>query len=711
MTTTLEKPHQQSAFNGGHFSIDRLSETPEGLTIETISSLGRTAERSLELTPEEKLRLAKAMPGEMKFRGVDDVREARTAWREAVSMDESAETVAKLKDEFMKRREAYIASGKKVSLRNLAYDTDPQNPDVVRGDAAITDFVTYNLFSTPDATGTLAEMARPTGVAMALITADNRLVIQHRASPSIDYLTSAKKPGNGAYGEVIGASVAGMADARMSSGQGRTPGTLDSVTNETFLHNILKEAGEEVGVGPEQITEPKIVGIAHDYVKPHSEVLLSATTALTYEQLLEVTASSKRNKNLSPADLAEKYVDIEASPEAIHTLLTEVKTPLPPTHSAVYIAAGHAMMLERSGKDAADAWLKQMEVDVAANYRSIDNTVREFYLRHPEAAAIVPERMWGKFVPERSLDSYHPSYTPDEQGLPDLEDELVRTGLVPETRQQVNKLYLFDVDGVLTDPREKRVTNPALFDEFIARLANNEKIALNTGRSTAWLENNFLVPLLERVEDPAILSNMICIGEKGGTWATIDSEKHVSHGKVESIALPAELKDRISRLVAEKYSDQMFFDETKQTMISVEMNDGGDIAEFQKSRDRFADDAHAILKEMGLEGKYRVDPTTIATDVESPYVSKALGARRFTEYLRGQDVAFAQASFEAFGDSPSDADMADELARMGLAVDFVFVGDPRKLTGNSEFYDTEVVEGYNQATLAWLAAHSAYAIR
>ena len=35
---------------------------------------------------------------------------------------------------------------------------------------------------------------------------------------------------------------------------------------------------------------------------------------------------------------------------------------------------------------------------------------------------------------------------------------------------KMKKAYLFDVDGVLTDPIEKHVTNPELFTQLIERL-------------------------------------------------------------------------------------------------------------------------------------------------------------------------------------------------------------------------------------------------
>lgn len=694
---------QRPVFEASHFSIDQLSSSPEGLEIHA-RSIGRTAGKALSLSPSQKEQLRLAMPGEMKFRGVDAVKQTREAWRSAQSAEAPEDEIMQLRDTFFSTRERYLRTGKKLGLRNIR--RSGADPNTIEAEAGVTDYLTYTLFSKPETTGTLGEVAQLTGVAMALTTADNRLILQHRAAESFDYITNKKIPGNGLYSDIPGVSVAGMADATFTS-DGRRAGTPDDVSTAFFEASILKEAGEELGLGPEHFSSKKIVGIAHDHIKPHSEVLFLATTQLTSAELRAESLHSNRNKNLSEADLEEKYLDIAATPEAIQTLLTEVKSPLPPTHAAAYVAAGHAIMLEQAGEQAATTWLTHMEQAVAENYKAIDEKVRQFYINHPEALAVVPERMWSKkVVPERNAIAYDPAFTPEEQGLPNLEDELVRTGLIAETRQRLARASLFDVDGVLTDPTEKRVTDPRLFDEIIARLNSGEFIALNTGRSTTWLTDNFLSPLLGRIDDTTILPQLFCVGEKGGTWATINGEKQVSYGQIPSLRMPEELMARVQEIVNDKYANQMFYDNTKQTMISVEMKDGGDLETFHSYQHAFHEDMRLLLHELGLESTYRIDPTTIATDIESPHATKALGAQRFIQYLKSQDAAYASAKFEAFGDSPSDAAMADELARHGLDTTFVFVGNPLQLTEQSLHYPVITEAGYNNATLRYLANKS-----
>src|SRR5437773_8363566 len=142
--------------------------------------------------------------------------------------------------------------------------------------------------------------------------------------------------------------------------------------------------------------------------------------------------------------------------------------------------------------------------------------------------------------------------------------------------------YLFDIDGVLTDPVEKRVTEENLYSEIIKRLQRKDKICFNTGRSTAWITKRVVIPLLKQVSDKNIFGNFFVIGEKGGTWITFDKDGNMIHGRKESFFLSPEFANKIKTLVEKEYSDSMFFDTTKETMISIEMHDGFALAEFHR---------------------------------------------------------------------------------------------------------------------------------
>jgi len=96
--------------------------------------------------------------------------------------------------------------------------------------------------------------------------------------------------------------------------------------------------------------------------------------------------------------------------------------------------------------------------------------------------------------------------------------------------------------------------------------------------------------------------------------------------------------------------------------------------DFQSSEER-------ILLEFNIEKKYKVDPTRIAVDVENNNVGKALGARKFVEFLNNNEIEPAE--YVCFGDSVSDYDMYEELQKKKKKVRFVFVGGKEYLLGKN----------------------------
>jgi hypothetical protein len=265
------------------------------------------------------------------------------------------------------------------------------------------------------------------------------------------------------------------------------------------------------------------------------------------------------------------------------------------------------------------------------------------------------------------------------------------------------RAYLFDVDGVLSDPVEKQVIEIGLFDQIILRLQNHQPVALNTGRSTQWLIERFVNPFLQKISDKTILTFFMVVGEKGGTWITFDEKGTTHHGKSEGITIPERINKEVAELVKQKYSDSMFFDTTKETMLSVEMSDGFDIDAFHQKRQAFVEDLLTILEKEGVTEKYKIDPSNISTDVESIDAGKGLGANRFLQFLDEKKVNPSE--FETFGDSKSDFAMSDELYRKGKKVKMIYVGDRGKLGKIIKEYPVDYVGRFSQGTLHYLQTH------
>jgi HAD superfamily hydrolase (TIGR01484 family) len=234
--------------------------------------------------------------------------------------------------------------------------------------------------------------------------------------------------------------------------------------------------------------------------------------------------------------------------------------------------------------------------------------------------------------------------------------------------------WLFDIDGVIVDPESKMLRHLQILVEIERRMLRGEPVGANTGRSLEIAVQSFLDPLATYLEDNTLLENVTVIGEKGGTQLI-----HLGEGQFEEIideslanAIPLALRDDVASIVADRFSDFAFLDETKQTMITLEMKNATTLVEFAAVQPTIVRALLDIVREHNLEHQIRVDPTRIAVDIESRRAGKALGAQRFIEFLSTRELTPHQ--IIAFGDSPSDYDMASYLHVRGFDVTFVFVG-------------------------------------
>lgn len=647
-------------FDGGNFIIEFLSPSPEGFEIQTRQSLLRHAPNT-PLPEAKRIRIER--------------------------------------DKEPKKLRVGPGFKPMVGLRNAK-----QHGNILSFDIQPVTFPTYKAISNPLETAESLAVSDPTGTASALLTTEangaHKIILQHRS------------PKNFFYGDVPGASIAGMFSGQLDS---VNRGRLAPIDTDTVKDNNRREMFEELGLEDQDIIDVRITGVAKDKVRIHKEFLLSGRSPLSAEQIgQKAEAYAKTKKPDADYDFAEKFFVIDGTPEAIEKLLSRVKCPLPPTHTATFVAAGYLMVIEQSGLDAANVWKQRLEPAVQTNYREMDEQVATHWKHYPEKAKM---RLENKSA--HNLQAYDPAYKPSDQGLPELTDELIRVGLIAQEKPKRSELekkphtaWLFDVDGVITDPEQKRIKHPEIIDEIISRLQKGEPVAGNTGRSIGFVSERFLDMLEQKLQEQglerSLLHNIYIIGEKGGTWLLYDENGERERYVNGSLVTPEfkKMQGEVRQLVQEGFSDSMFFDETKQTMISVEMNDGKTVAEFQLRRAELAPLLQALLVQHNLGNAFRVDATRIATDVESSELGKALGARQFVEIIRERGIEPEQ--FRAFGDSASDYEMAQELHRLGLSVEFVFVGGRELLQEkNTELFPITFTQGHcDEGTIEYLKANS-----
>jgi hypothetical protein len=303
-----------------------------------------------------------------------------------------------------------------------------------------------------------------------------------------------------------------------------------------------------------------------------------------------------------------------------------------------------------------------------------------------------------------------------------------------ERERNLPHVYIFDVDGPLSDPKARKVTEPKVIEELASMLERIDIVALNTGRSIEWLQRGpktekgypegqkGLIPLLdERISDKSLFDRFYAIGEKGGSelrysnngWkVTTDSE----------ITVPRDLQQEIGRIIQEegfrnkegeeiKFSERMFFDDTKLTMVTSEMNplpDGlskeqqdEEHAKFHEAQDALVARLTPLLKERGLTEHFKIDPTAIATDIEAKVITgkpnwtkgvgKDYGALLIMDWMTKElGLDPMQLHVDTVGDSSSDIPMATELNGKVKSVRFIFVGDPEKLTNKEKLAEATI---------------------
>lgn len=238
-----------------------------------------------------------------------------------------------------------------------------------------------------------------------------------------------------------------------------------------------------------------------------------------------------------------------------------------------------------------------------------------------------------------------------------------------KNKKIINRAWLFDVDGVITDPQAKQVINPRVIEVISARIKKGEPTSLVTGRSIDWLEERVLHFFEQNAKD--YLQNFFVSAEKGGVWGSYDTENNLRIEVDENLIVPEPARSEIAKVV-DKFPDVLFYDSPKKTMESIEVIDGVAVEKFKEIQPQADRMILEILKKHHLEKEFRVDSVRISTDIENIKAGKNLGARRFLDWLNQKNIT--PKKFYAFGDSVSDAEMAQELYDQGLDVTFVFAG-------------------------------------
>jgi hydroxymethylpyrimidine pyrophosphatase-like HAD family hydrolase len=266
-------------------------------------------------------------------------------------------------------------------------------------------------------------------------------------------------------------------------------------------------------------------------------------------------------------------------------------------------------------------------------------------------------------------------------------------------------MFVFDVDGVITDPHSSKVSV-----EVLTHVANDlnagSAVAFNTGRPYEWVNENVLRDL-RTMCPPEAFDHLLIVAEMGGVLCTFTAGE-IRIELDETLSLPgAFITDVRAVLETEqsdgtRLSDDMWWDPIKKTMGSLVKWDHIGIERFNEVRPVLAQKLEVLLKKHALHD-FMIGQTTIATDIQHKDAGKHKGAGQISAWLAGRGDA--PATFYTFGDSISDKAMAETFASHGANTYFVFVGDPQQGSDvQSEAYETVVTGGgHDTDTAAYLA--------
>jgi hypothetical protein len=213
----------------------------------------------------------------------------------------------------------------------------------------------------------------------------------------------------------------------------------------------------------------------------------------------------------------------------------------------------------------------------------------------------------------------------------------------------------------------------------LAALANaGVPVIFNTGRSDAFIADEVVEPLLAAGLEAHARVFAIC--EKGATWFAITPEGAGELSIDASLAPPPGFADDVRALVAERYEDLVFYDETKRATVTYEQRLDVSKESFLARQLEIDEAAIALLNDRGFGARrgtvdypdasgavqYRADPSIISTDFESLRVGKDFGAERALMLLEGTGPMPTE--WRTMGDSRGDYAMATWLHERGEAV-------------------------------------------
>ncbi len=259
------------------------------------------------------------------------------------------------------------------------------------------------------------------------------------------------------------------------------------------------------------------------------------------------------------------------------------------------------------------------------------------------------------------------------------------------------EIWIFDIDGVITDPSTKTITSPRILRLIEQKLADKIPVFFNTGRSSEWVQKE-IIPHF----DPKIsLEQLFTVCEMGNLTLEFNQDNSPQEIVVNRNLIPPQLESTIRDIVQSSYGDSMFVDETKKTILTIEMKDNYAQALYEELQSKLSGEIRIILKNYHPGIHVRPSSSNIAIDVKPIDSNKALGITQVLSWLKAKKITLSEYLFVAFGDSTSDLQMSEFLESEGLHTKFVYVGGD-DLNVNPPYPLVKTKLHFTQGTLEYL---------
>lgn len=260
-----------------------------------------------------------------------------------------------------------------------------------------------------------------------------------------------------------------------------------------------------------------------------------------------------------------------------------------------------------------------------------------------------------------------------------------------------NKIWIFDVEGVITDPISKTVIHPQIIEKIEQQLTHKIPVCFNTGRSAQWIQQT----IIPQFNSGIPLEYLFAACEMGNVTLQFNQDNSSSETIINTNLIPSQLSATIREIVLSSYPESMFVDETKKSILTIEMKDGFSRNVYEELQSKLSGEIRIILKNYHPGINVRPSSSSIAIDIKPITSNKELGAKQILTWLRTKNLNLDQFQFIAFGDSTSDLQMANLFVSQKLSTTFIFVGED-KINKQTKYPTIITKAHYSAGTLEYL---------